>query len=76
MLLRMMSLVGREIFLVISVGCIISGKDLLKTDLQYSDNFLLLAVHLLLDVWVKTGQYIYYVCVLEYCPCLLDVCLC
>ncbi|BFZ19068.1 hypothetical protein BsWGS_22107 [Bradybaena similaris] len=32
------------------------GKDLLKTDLQYSDNFLLLAVHLLLDVWVKTGD--------------------
>ncbi|CAG5115797.1 unnamed protein product [Candidula unifasciata] len=32
------------------------GKDLLKTDLQYSDNFLLLAVHLLLDVWIKTGD--------------------
>ncbi|CAL1537069.1 unnamed protein product [Lymnaea stagnalis] len=34
------------------------GKDppLLVTDLQYSDNYLLLAVHLLLDVWTKTGD--------------------
>uniref|UniRef100_A0A0B7AIK1 Uncharacterized protein n=1 Tax=Arion vulgaris TaxID=1028688 RepID=A0A0B7AIK1_9EUPU len=32
------------------------GKELLKTDLQYSDDYLLLAVHLLLDVWQKTGD--------------------
>ncbi|KAH9503147.1 N-alpha-acetyltransferase 25, NatB auxiliary subunit [Bulinus truncatus] len=32
------------------------GKDLLSTDLQYSDNYLLLAAHLLLDVWQKTGD--------------------
>lgn len=31
------------------------GENLLSTDLQYSDNYLLLAVHLLLDVWTKTG---------------------
>ncbi|KAK0047677.1 N-alpha-acetyltransferase 25 NatB auxiliary subunit [Biomphalaria pfeifferi] len=30
------------------------GKELLPTDIQYSDNYLLLAVHLLLDVWSKT----------------------
>ncbi|XP_059149615.1 N-alpha-acetyltransferase 25, NatB auxiliary subunit-like [Physella acuta] len=32
------------------------GESLLSTDLQYSDNYLLLAVHLLLDVWTKTGD--------------------
>ncbi|KAK3804416.1 hypothetical protein RRG08_006716 [Elysia crispata] len=32
------------------------GKELLSTDLQYSDNYLLLATHLLLDAWEKTGD--------------------
>ncbi|GFO09844.1 N-alpha-acetyltransferase 25, natb auxiliary subunit-like [Plakobranchus ocellatus] len=32
------------------------GKELLPTDLQYSDNYLLLATHLLLDAWEKTGD--------------------
>ncbi|GFR60420.1 N-alpha-acetyltransferase 25, NatB auxiliary subunit-like [Elysia marginata] len=32
------------------------GKELLSTDLQYSDNYLLLATHLLLDAWQKTGN--------------------
>ncbi|XP_013396790.1 N-alpha-acetyltransferase 25, NatB auxiliary subunit-like [Lingula anatina] len=32
------------------------GQELLTTDLQHSDNYLLLAVHLLVDVWRETGQ--------------------
>ncbi|XP_072043976.1 N-alpha-acetyltransferase 25, NatB auxiliary subunit-like [Amphiura filiformis] len=32
------------------------GKELLKTDLQYSDDYLLIAVHLLLDAWQKSGD--------------------
>ena len=32
------------------------GENLLKTDLQYSDDYLLLAVHLLLDLWQKSGE--------------------
>ena len=31
------------------------GENLLKTDLQYSDHYLLLAVHLLLDMWQQGG---------------------
>ena len=34
------------------------GKQLLKTDLQYSDDYLLLTVHLLLDLWQNSGRLI------------------
>ncbi|VDI03098.1 N-terminal acetyltransferase B complex non-catalytic subunit [Mytilus galloprovincialis] len=30
------------------------GKDLLATDVQFSDSYLLLAVHLLVDIWEET----------------------
>ncbi|KAK7088103.1 N-alpha-acetyltransferase 25, NatB auxiliary subunit-like [Littorina saxatilis] len=32
------------------------GKDLLQTDIQPSDPYLLLAAHLLVDLWQRTGQ--------------------
>ncbi|XP_064612793.1 N-alpha-acetyltransferase 25, NatB auxiliary subunit-like [Liolophura sinensis] len=32
------------------------GRDLLSTDLQYSDNYLVLAVHFMMDVWKATGN--------------------
>ena len=32
------------------------GKDLLITDIQYSDNFLLMAAHLLVEVWETTSN--------------------
>ncbi|XP_038061820.1 N-alpha-acetyltransferase 25, NatB auxiliary subunit-like [Patiria miniata] len=32
------------------------GKELLFTDLQYGDEYLLMAVHLLTDVWEATGE--------------------
>ncbi|XP_022085610.1 N-alpha-acetyltransferase 25, NatB auxiliary subunit-like isoform X2 [Acanthaster planci] len=32
------------------------GKDLLCTDLQYGDEYLLMAVHLLIDIWEETGE--------------------
>lgn len=32
------------------------GKDLLHTDIQYADTYLLLAMHLLLDIWHQTGD--------------------
>ncbi|XP_035829223.1 N-alpha-acetyltransferase 25, NatB auxiliary subunit [Aplysia californica] len=35
------------------------GRELLQTDLQYSDNYLLMAVHLLLDEWSLTGDDVY-----------------
>ncbi|XP_071790320.1 N-alpha-acetyltransferase 25, NatB auxiliary subunit-like [Asterias amurensis] len=31
------------------------GKDLLNTDLQYGDEYLVMAVHLLLDIWQESG---------------------
>ena len=33
-----------------------SGEDLLSTDLQYSDNYLLLASYLLVDIWQLDGN--------------------
>lgn len=33
----------------------IPGKDLLTTDLQYSDTYMVLASHLLVDVHLATG---------------------
>ena len=33
------------------------GKDLLNTDLQYGDEYLVMAVHLLLDIWQESGDY-------------------
>ncbi|KAL5017135.1 hypothetical protein ScPMuIL_006724 [Solemya velum] len=32
------------------------GKELLSTDMQYADNYMLLAVALLVDVWQETGD--------------------
>ena len=32
------------------------GKELLNTDLQYGDEYLLMAVHLLIDVWEARGR--------------------
>ncbi|XP_048467470.1 N-alpha-acetyltransferase 25, NatB auxiliary subunit [Rhincodon typus] len=32
------------------------GKSCLKTELQFSDNYCLLAVHLLLDIWRQSGE--------------------
>jgi len=33
-----------------------TGKDLLSTDLQYVDCYLLLMVHTLYDLYIETGQ--------------------
>ncbi|XP_046361388.2 N-alpha-acetyltransferase 25, NatB auxiliary subunit-like [Haliotis rufescens] len=35
------------------------GTELLPTDLQYSDNYLILAAHLLLDAWRQSGKQLY-----------------
>ncbi|ESO95376.1 hypothetical protein LOTGIDRAFT_215027 [Lottia gigantea] len=46
------------------------GDKLLSTDLQYSDNYLILAVHLLVDLYTQTGKddYIWQACIqLEQC---------
>ena len=37
-------------------GCFVSGKDLLPTDVQHSDPYLLFAAHLLVDLWQRTGM--------------------
>lgn len=41
-----------------SIVFISLGKDLLATDVQFSDSYLLLAVHLLVDIWEETGKFI------------------
>ena len=33
-----------------------TGEKLLATDLQHCDNYMLLAAHLLLDIWRETGE--------------------
>jgi len=35
------------------------GKSCLKTELQFSDYYCLLAVHLLLDLWLEEGMSLY-----------------
>lgn len=34
------------------------GKTCLKTELQFSDYYCLLAVHLLLDLWLEEGMFV------------------
>ena len=39
------------------VGCVcISGDDLLPTDLQYCDPYLVLASHIVFDLWEEKGS--------------------
>lgn len=33
-----------------------AGKSCLKTELQFSDYYCLLAVHVLIDIWRETGK--------------------
>lgn len=33
-----------------------TGKSCLKTELQFSDYYCLLAVHVLIDIWRETGK--------------------
>jgi len=36
--------------------CMTAGKDLLSTDLQYVDCYILQAVHTLYDLYIETGR--------------------
>jgi len=47
--------------------CLDAGKDLLSTDMQYVDCYILLAVHTLYDLYIETGRSIHVLCLFVTC---------